>query len=116
MLARPGPSAPSASAAPVAGDDPAASVPAANPAAGGPVIDIVDFGYAGDLSVGAGETVTVTNSDGVVHTLTSVDAAFDTGNVAGGASGSFIAPEVAGSYSFFCAIHPSMTGTLTVTP
>ncbi len=82
----------------------------------GSVIDIVDFGFAGDLTVAAGETVTVTNSDGVVHTLTSVDAAFDTGTLAGGANGSFIAPEVAGTYSFFCAVHPSMSGTLTVTP
>lgn len=124
MLARPGPTTSTATAAPVAesGQSAAANNAATNgsaandSAAGGPVIDIVDFGYGGDLSVGAGETVTVTNSDGVVHTLTSVDAVFDTGNLAGGASGSFIAPEVAGTYSFFCAIHPSMTGTLTVTP
>ena len=37
-----------------------------------------------------------------------------TGVIGGGESGSLVAPTAPGSYAFFCALHPSMTGTLTV--
>ncbi len=91
-----------------------------NAAAGGandePRINIADFTFESGISVQAGETLTVTNSDGVAHTLTSNDGLFDTGDLGGGATGSVIAPEVAGTYSFICLIHPSMTGSVTVTP
>lgn len=91
--------------------------PAADP---GPVelaaarVDISGFAYAGQTSVAAGQAITVANADGAPHTLTSVDGAFDTGVIGGGESGSLVAPTAPGSYAFFCALHPSMTGTLTV--
>ena len=41
-------------------------------------------------------------------------ASFDTGSTAPGAEGEFTAPAEPGTYAFHCAIHASMTGTLTV--
>ena len=87
---------------------------AAPPAASAAAITIADFAFGGDLVVQPGQTVQVDNVDGAPHTLTSTDGAFDTGTIGGGGSGSFVAPSAPGTYSFFCALHPSMTGTLTV--
>lgn len=65
------------------------------------------------LQVPAGSTVTVQNADSVKHTVSG--SGFDTGDVAGGATGTFIAPTAPGTYTFACAYHASMQGTLTVT-
>ena len=77
-------------------------------------IQIVDFGYGGQLSVQPGQTIQVINSDGVPHTITANDGSFDSGVIGGGAAGSFATPDVDGTYSFICTIHPSMTGELIV--
>ncbi len=77
-------------------------------------IDIAGFAFSGQTSVDGGQAITVVNADGAPHTLTSVDGLFDTGVIGGGASGSLAAPITPGSYAFFCSLHPSMTGTLTV--
>ena len=77
-------------------------------------IDIVGFSFGGQTSVAPGQTITVANADGAPHTLTSVDGAFDTGVIGGGVAGGLVAPTAPGSYAFFCSLHPSMTGTLTV--
>jgi plastocyanin len=55
------------------------------------------------------------NEDLFAHTVTARDGAFDSGTMDGGDtfSQTFEAP---GSYDYFCAIHLSMTGTVTVTP
>jgi plastocyanin len=58
-------------------------------------------------------TVTLVNRDGVNHTLTADDGAFNV-KVAGNKSVTFRAPAKAGTYTFFCTIHPEMTGTLVV--
>ena len=42
------------------------------------------------------------------------DGLFDTGNIDPGGSATFVVPSEPGSFAFFCAVHPSMTGTLTV--
>ncbi len=77
-------------------------------------IQIIDFGYAGDLIVEPGQTIQVVNSDGVPHTLTADDGSFDSGVIGGGTSGSFATPNADGTFSFICTIHPSMSGELTV--
>lgn len=77
-------------------------------------IQIVDFGYAGDLVVQPGQVIQVVNQDGVPHTVTANDGSFDTGVIGGGAEGNFATPNADGTYSFICTIHPSMTGELTV--
>lgn len=79
-------------------------------------ITIMDYGYAGALTVEPGEDVTVVNKDSIAHTLTDkASGLFDTGSIAGGGTGSFVAPTKPGRYPFGCTIHPEMTGVLTVT-
>jgi plastocyanin len=65
------------------------------------------------VTVTVGDTVTWTNSDGVGHTATADDASFTTGTIAGGASDS-VTFSTAGTFAYHCAIHPAMTGTITV--
>ena len=65
------------------------------------------------ITVGVGDTVTWTNGDGVGHTATADDASFDTGTIAGGGSDS-VTFAAAGTFAYHCAIHPAMTGTITV--
>ena len=78
-------------------------------------ITIIGFGYTGDLTVAPGEHVTVVNNDSRQHTLTDkASGLFDTGSIAGGRTGSFVAPTNPGMYPFGCTIHPEMTGVLTV--
>jgi plastocyanin len=76
------------------------------------VLTISDFSF-GAVSAAPGVTVEVANADGAPHTATG--DGFDSGTVDGGARGSFVAPSAPGTYEFFCAIHPSMRGQLTVT-
>ncbi|MEU3750161.1 cupredoxin domain-containing protein [Streptomyces narbonensis] len=68
-----------------------------------------------DLKVRPGTTVTVVNEDSASHTVTATGSdAFDTGEIAGGRSATFTAPDKPGTYPFFCSIHPNMKATLTV--
>lgn len=67
-----------------------------------------------DITIAAGDTITFTNEDGAPHTATDVNGAFDTGrlNRSDAASLTF---GSAGSFDYFCAFHPNMKGTITVT-
>ncbi len=93
---------------------PAAS-PAASPSSVATAeVTIVDFAFdPPELRVAAGTTVTWTNRDGVPHTATAGDGSFDTGTIDGGASGEATF-DTAGSFSYACAFHPTMTGTIIV--
>lgn len=95
---------------------PVTGAPAPVPAPAGGAINISDFDFGSPITVAAGAPINVTNSDGVAHTLTAEDGSFDTGNIGGGATAPISVPAAPGTYSFFCAIHPSMQGTVTVTP
>jgi plastocyanin len=75
-------------------------------------IDNFTFGPA-DLTVMAGTTITWTNRDDIPHTVVSTDKAFkskvlDTDEQF---SSTF---RTAGTYSYFCSIHPKMTGRIVV--
>lgn len=75
-------------------------------------IDNFTFGPA-ELTVKAGTTITWTNRDDIPHTVVSSDKAFkskvlDTDEKF---SSTFRTP---GTFSYFCSIHPKMTGKVVV--
>ena len=90
------------------------------PAAGGSTAAIEMSGFAFTktaLDVTKGTTVTWTNKDGLTHTVSSgtpptTDGKFE-GQVAAGSTFSFTFKD-AGTFKYFCAIHNTMTGTITV--
>ncbi len=86
------------------------------PAASPYVIDISNNAFSpSSLSVPVGSTVTWKNDDPYAHTVTmSGKGGFDSGNLNSGKtfSNTFSKP---GTYTYICSIHPSMTGTITVT-
>jgi plastocyanin len=87
------------------------------PGDGGAEVEILDFAFRPPtLSVPVVSTVTWTNADGVVHTVSADDGqTFDSGAFGQGTTFSFTAAQ-AGIYGYFCQVHPFMKGTLTVTP
>lgn len=75
-------------------------------------ITMSNISFSGTSTVQAGETIELDNQDEVPHTFTDEDGAFDVSISPGGrATYTFEEP---GEYSYFCTIHPSMTGTITV--
>lgn len=78
--------------------------------------DVVIEGSAFDIGgpVAPGASVTIDNRDGVGHTFTADEGAFDSGTIGGGSSGQVTAPTEPGDYAVHCEIHSSMTGTLVV--
>jgi plastocyanin len=77
-------------------------------------VTIVDFAFQpAYVVVGAGSTVSWYNAGGAPHTATSDFGAFDSGTLGsgGGFSTTFWTP---GTYTYHCAIHPSMVGTVQV--
>jgi plastocyanin len=88
----------------------------ANGSAGndGNAVVIEDFAFKpGDLEIAAGTTVTFTNKDEFAHTATAKDKSFDSGSLDPDATFEHTF-ETAGTFEFLCAIHNSMTGTITV--
>ena len=71
------------------------------------------------VSLGGAATVDVEwgNADGITHTVTADGASplFSSGNVAPGMTFRF-SFSAAGSYGYHCSIHPTMVGTIEVTP
>ncbi len=66
------------------------------------------------LTVSANTTVKWTNKDGVVHTVTSdTPGQFDSGSISSGGTFSFTF-TTPGTYSYYCAVHPSMVGVIIV--
>jgi len=70
--------------------------------------------HPADFTVAPGATITVTNEDSVDHTFTARNRAFNTGDIAPGATVTVKAPTTPGSYPYLCLIHQFMTGVLTV--
>ncbi|WP_314173859.1 cupredoxin domain-containing protein [Streptomyces winkii] len=106
----------SASGAPAA--DPAAPA-AAHPAAAKAAdhtIKIKDMAYAQPkLTVKVGETVTWVNEDSAPHTVTTTSGPekLDSGNLEKGESWSYTFKK-AGTYSYYCGVHPDMKAKITV--
>jgi plastocyanin len=107
---------------------PAAPTPSASPAPtptpGVTAADVVITitGMNGNLSyapnpaaIRVGQTVAWKNADSLPHTATANGGGFDSGTLSAGATSSAIPMTAAGTFAYHCAIHGSMTGTLTVT-
>ena len=77
-------------------------------------VQISNFAFSpANLTIKSGDTVVFTNMDSAPHTATA-EGAFDTGRLNQGQQASLTFPAP-GSYSYICAFHPRMTGTITVT-
>jgi plastocyanin len=103
-------------------DDDAATTAAGSGAAdGGDEVQASLAGFAFDpatVTVAAGGTVTWTNADNTAHTVTAGAPGeptdeFETLSLDPEASGSLTFPD-AGSFAFFCEIHPAMVVTVDV--
>jgi plastocyanin len=78
------------------------------------MLDIKDFMFSPQtVKLRVGQTLVVTNQDTAIHTITSDDGSFDSGNLAKGESFRFT-PTKAGTYTYFCDLHQYMTGTIEV--
>ncbi len=75
--------------------------------------------YPDQVQVEAGDAVTWTNGDATTHTVTSVDSngtpdgKFDSSTITAGQTFSYTFNN-AGTYNYFCSLHPWMTGVITV--
>jgi plastocyanin len=96
-----------------------------NPGGGTPDVTINILGDNGSNSydpdpdtVTVGQTVAWHNSNGIAHTATSDpgSTAIGTGTVSPGSRSAAKLMNTAGTFTYHCAIHPGMTGTLVVRP
>ena len=78
-------------------------------------VEIVEFAYSPDtLTVASGTTVTWENTEtGIAHTATSDEDVWTSGTLNEGDEFSFTFAE-AGTFAYFCTIHPDMSGTIVV--
>ena len=75
-------------------------------------VDNFSFGPA-TLTVAVGTTVTWTNRDDIPHTIVSTDKVFKSKVLDTDEKFSFTFDK-AGTYPYFCSIHPKMTGSVVV--
>jgi len=75
-------------------------------------IDHFRFGLR-ELTVSVGTTVTWTNRDDIPHTVVSMDKVFKS-KVLGTNERSSFKFDKAGTYPYFCSIHPKMIGKVIV--
>jgi plastocyanin len=77
-------------------------------------VEIVEFTYEPDpVVVQVDGKVIWQNQDTAPHTATADDGSFDTGTIENGKIGSATFKE-AGTFTYFCEIHPTMHGTVEV--
>jgi plastocyanin len=82
--------------------------------AGGPAVSVENFNFTpADLTVPAGTTVVWTNHDDVEHTVTASDNSFGSASIPTDGQFSYTFTR-AGTYTYFCAIHPFMTAKVIV--
>jgi amicyanin len=66
------------------------------------------------ITIAPGSTVTWTNRDGAPHTVTADDGSWGSSTLRQGGTYSHVFTSP-GSYTYHCAIHPFMKGTVVVT-
>ena len=82
--------------------------------AGANGVTIANFAFAPQsITVAPGQTVTWTNKDSIAHTVTADKGDWDSKNLAPGATFQQKFDQ-AGTFTYHCAIHPFMTGTVVV--
>ncbi len=85
-----------------------------SPPVSGNAVTISNFSFSpSSLTVAVGTKVTWTNKDSTTHTVTSDSGVFTSGNLAPNATYSYTFSS-AGTFSYHCAIHTYMTGTIKV--
>lgn len=96
-----------------ASGSPAACAPSTD--AGTVSARIADFAFSpSTITAKVGDVISWTNDDTTPHTATvKSDATCTTEDLANGASGGIVF-DIAGSYDYFCKIHPTMTGKIEV--
>jgi plastocyanin len=83
-------------------------------AAAGAAVVISGFSFnPRELIVAKGTSVTWTNKEPTKHTIVSDDGKFESTTLAQGARWSYTFNE-AGTFSYYCGIHPGMRGTIIV--
>jgi len=88
--------------------------PAKAPQAASVEVRVDNFSFApATLTVAAGTTVTWTNRDDIPHTIVSADKVFKSKVLDTDEKFSFTFAK-AGTYPYFCSIHPKMTGSVVV--
>jgi plastocyanin len=95
--------------------------PTPTPTPGGVTVIITITGMNGDKSyspnpsaLNVGQTVAFHNADSIVHTATADNGAFDTGDIAPGATSAPITMTANGTYAYHSKTHSDMVGTLGV--
>ena len=91
---------------------PGSSAKTPQPATAEVKVDNFSFGPA-TLTVPVGTTVTWTNRDDIPHTVVSTDKVFKSKVLDTDEKFSFTFDK-AGTYPYFCSIHPKMTGSVVV--
>ncbi|MBK5265941.1 MAG: cupredoxin domain-containing protein [Acidimicrobiia bacterium] len=92
--------------------EPTDSNTSSNPGAASVAIDNFAFMPA-TLEITSGSTVTWTNAQGSLHTVTADDGQFASDNITTDGTFSFTF-ETPGTFPYHCAIHPNMTASITV--
>lgn len=88
--------------------------PSSSAPTSGNMVEISSYSFVpATITVKVGDKVTWTNNDSVGHSATANDKSFDTGVLAKGQSGSATFSK-AGTYTYYCSIHPNMHGTVIV--
>ncbi len=89
--------------------------PQGTPASSGTQITIQNFAYQpATLQVRVGTTLTWTNQDNVVHSVTFKNGMKDSGLLSRGQSFSYTF-NTPGTYQYYCTVHPYMVATVIVT-
>ena len=90
------------------------SAPAPSPTPTITEVEISGFAFVpATITIPVGTTVTWFNKDSVAHTVSSREDVFDSGNLSGGATFSYIFNQN-GGFEYYCKIHPSMRGKVIV--
>ena len=78
-------------------------------------IEIKDFAFSPQtITVKSGETITWINRDEEPHTIVSVEKQFKKSSALDTDQEFTITAGAPGTYTYFCSVHPKMTGTIVV--